>query len=134
MPVELRNISGLPTPEGYSHISIASGQRLIHMAGQVGRDENGAIVGGLAAQTERALLNIGLALDEAGAGESDLVKLTIYIVDWEPVLFNELGAGILAAQESRPLPDVPMTLIGVKSLFQPEMLIEIEGMAVCDLD
>lgn len=131
MAVELRNVPGRPETQGSSQLSIASGERLIHMAGQVGTDEHGEVVaGGLSAQTERALLNVGRVLDEAGASESDLVKLTIYVVDWEPSMFDELGAGILAARAARPSPDVPITLLGVESLFTPEMRVEIEGVAV----
>jgi enamine deaminase RidA (YjgF/YER057c/UK114 family) len=107
------------------------GDRIIHIAGQVGQDEHGDIVpGGLAAQTERALLNLGRALDAAGASESDLVKVTVYVVGWEPSMFDDLAAGLGAAQAARPGPEVPVTLIGVHSLFQPDMLVEIEGVAV----
>jgi enamine deaminase RidA (YjgF/YER057c/UK114 family) len=130
MPVELRNLSGRPEPQGFSHFSIASGDRLIHMAGQVGTDDQGEVAAGLAAQAEQALLNVGRVLEEAGASEADLVKLTVYVVDWDPSMFAELGPGLLAAREKRPSPDVPLTLIGVQSLFQPDMLVEIEGVAL----
>ena len=131
MTVELRNLSGRPEPQGFTHVSIASGDRLVHMAGQVGTDESGQVVdGGLAAQAERALLNVGLALEEAGATEEDLVKLTVYVVGWDQSKLEDLGRGLLAARGARPGPLVPMTLIGVQSLFEPEMLIEIEGVAV----
>jgi enamine deaminase RidA (YjgF/YER057c/UK114 family) len=133
MAIELRNIPGRPEPQGFSHVSIATGGRLIHMAGQVGTDESGDVVtGGLAAQAERAMLNVGLALEEAGATEADLVKLTAYVVHWDPSMYPDFGAGMLAAREKRPGPPVPATVIGVHSLFEPEMLIEIEGVAVVD--
>jgi enamine deaminase RidA (YjgF/YER057c/UK114 family) len=131
MTIEYLNTPGVPEPQGFTHISIASGDRVIHVAGQVGQDENGDIVpGGLAAQTERALLNLRRALEAAGASERDLVKLTVYVVGWEPSMFDELVAGIGAVQAVRPGPEVPVTLIGVHSLFQPEMLVEIEGVAI----
>lgn len=132
MTVELRNVDGRPEPPHYSQISIATGDRLIHIAGQVGTDEHGRVVsGGLAAQAERALLNVGLALDAAGASEGDLVKLTVYVAGWDQSKFAELGAGLLAAREARPFPSVPVTLLGVQSLFEPDMLVEIDGVAVC---
>jgi enamine deaminase RidA (YjgF/YER057c/UK114 family) len=131
MSVEYLNTPGVPEPQGFTHISIARGDRIIHVAGQVGQDENGDIVpGGLAAQAERALLNLGRALEAAGAGESDLVKVTMYVVGWEPTMFEELVSGLGAAQAARPGPQVPVTLIGVHSLFQPDMLVEIEGVAI----
>jgi enamine deaminase RidA (YjgF/YER057c/UK114 family) len=131
MPTELRNVAGRPETPYYHHVSIASGDRLIHVAGQVGTDEHGRLVsGGLAAQAERALLNVGLALDAAGAAETDLVKLTIYVVGFEQSKFPELGAGLGAAREARGFPAVPASLIGVQALFEPEMLVEIEAVAV----
>jgi enamine deaminase RidA (YjgF/YER057c/UK114 family) len=131
MSIEYLNTPGVPQPQGFTHISIARGDRLIHIAGQVGQDENGDIVeGGLAAQAERALLNLSNALEAAGANESNLVKVTVYVVGWEPSMFEQLAAGLGAAQAARPGPEVPVTLIGVHSLFQPDMLVEIEGVAV----
>ncbi len=48
-------------------------------------DETGAIVpGGLAAQMERALLNVALAVESAGATVDDLAKVTMNVVDWDP--------------------------------------------------
>jgi enamine deaminase RidA (YjgF/YER057c/UK114 family) len=131
MTIEYLNTPGVPEPQGFTHISIAGGDRIIHIAGQVGQDENGDIVeGGLAAQAERALLNLGRALEAAGASESDLVKITIYVVGWEPSMFEQLVGGLGAAQAQRPGPQVPVTLVGVQSLFQPDMLVEIEGVAI----
>jgi enamine deaminase RidA (YjgF/YER057c/UK114 family) len=131
MSVEYLNIPGFPEPQGFTHISIARGDRIIHVAGQVGQDENGDLVpGGLAAQAERALLNLGAALEAAGASESDLVKVTVYVAGWDPSKVEELVSGLGAAQAQRPGPQVPVTLIGVQSLFQPDMLVEIEGVAV----
>jgi enamine deaminase RidA (YjgF/YER057c/UK114 family) len=131
MTIEYLNNPGVPEPQGFTHVSIARGERVIHVAGQVGQDENGDIVpGGLAAQAERALLNLGQALEAAGASEADLAKVTIYVVGWEPSMFEELVKGLGAAQAARPGPVVPVTLIGVHSLFQPDMLVEIEGVAV----
>jgi enamine deaminase RidA (YjgF/YER057c/UK114 family) len=131
MTIEYLNTPGVPEPQGFTHVSIAGGDRMIHIAGQVGQDENGDIVeGGLAPQAERALLNLSRALEAAGASESDLVKITIYVVGWEPSMFEQLVAGLGAAQAQRPGPEVPVTLIGVQSLFRPDMLVEIEGVAV----
>jgi enamine deaminase RidA (YjgF/YER057c/UK114 family) len=51
MTIEYLNTPGVPEPQGFTHVSVARGERLIHIAGQVGQDENGDIVpGGLAAQ------------------------------------------------------------------------------------
>ena len=133
MNVELRNIEGRPAPANYHHVSIAEGQRVIYMAGQVGSDETGQVVeGGLAAQAEQAGRNVARALAAAGATPANLVKLTIYVVGWDQSMLPELGSGLYAAAGDDPWPQVPITLIGVASLFEPDMLIEIEGVAVVD--
>ena len=57
-------------------------------------------------------------------------SLTSYVVGWDPSMFDELARGIAAAGAQRPHPNPALTLIGVASLFTPEMLIEIEAAAV----
>ena len=131
MTVTRHNIPNVPAPQGYSHATAARGGRIIHLAGQVGTDETGAVVpGGLAGQTARAIQNIELALAAAGATRDDLVKVTFYVVGWHPGLYPELLRGTEAANAGRPNPDVALTLIGVASLFTPEILIEVDAVAV----
>ena len=131
MSVELRNIPGVQAPQNYHHVAIASGTRTVYVAGQTGEDDDGNVAEGLAKQTEIAVRRVGRALEAAGASEWDLVKLTVYIVNWEPSMFEEFGAGMMAARADRPAPEVPVTLLGVASLFTPAHLVEIEAIAVC---
>ncbi|MEU1947998.1 RidA family protein, partial [Streptomyces sp. NPDC020125] len=86
MAITLVNPSGLPEIEVYRQVSIATGSRLVHIAGQVAWDADGATVGegDLAAQVERCYLNIGTALAEIGGSFDDVAKLTVYVVDWTP--------------------------------------------------
>ena len=130
MSVELRNIPGVPAPQNYHHVAIASGTRTIYVAGQTGEDDEGNLAEGLAKQTEVAVVRVGRALEAAGATEMDLVKLTVYIVNWEPSMFEAFGAGMMAARQQRPAPEVPVTLLGVASLVTPAHLVEIEATAV----
>lgn len=133
MTVTLHNIAGLDAPALGCHATAARGNVIVHLSGQVGSDESGAIVaGGLSAQMERALLNMALALEAAGATVDDLAKMTAYVVDWHPSMIEDLMRGGAAARASVPFRDVALTLIGVKSLFTPEMLVEIEAVAVFD--
>lgn len=64
MAVTLINPDGLPKPEVYRQLSIATGSKLVFLAGQVARDADGRPVGDgdLAAQVERAYVNIGMAM------------------------------------------------------------------------
>ncbi len=133
MTVTPYNVATFPDPPpGSSHVTVASGDRMVHVSGQVGADESGQVLPGLAAQTERALLNVAVALEAAGAGVENLVRTTVYVVDWHPSMYDELIRGGAAARTQRPFPDAAVTLIGVSSLFTPEMLIEIEAVAVMD--
>jgi hypothetical protein len=48
----------------------------------------------------------------------------------EPQGFTHMVPRGLAPQARRPGPEVPVLLVGVQSLFQPDMLVEIEGVAI----
>lgn len=125
MPVELRNVPGRDAPVGYSEVSIATGTRIVHVAGQVGAGDS------LQAQTTSAVHRVAEALTAAGASGADLAKLTVHVADWEPAKYPELGAGLSAAYADLGWPPVPVTLLGAAALFTPQHLVEIEAVAVC---
>ena len=135
MSITLVNPAGLPEIPAYRQVSIATGSKLVFVAGQVSWDADGALVGegDLAAQVEQCYLNIGTALAAAGATFEDVAKMTVYVVDWTPdklALFLE-GVDRAAAQlGGTPVP--PGTLIGVAALDVPEHLVEVEATAVID--
>ena len=135
MTVTSHDIPGRPAPPpGFAALTVAQGSRTVHVSGQVGTDEHGAVVpGGLAEQAEQALLNLDQALQVAGVTQQDIVHLRLYIVGWDPSQLEELGRGAAAAGaqiDGRGRPAV--TLIGVSTLFTPDMLIEIEAVAIAD--
>ncbi|WP_229068303.1 RidA family protein [Actinoplanes sp. DH11] len=135
MSIELRNPDGLPKPDVYRQMSIATGSRLVFLAGQVARDSEGNPVGpgDLAAQVEQAYLNIGTALADAGGSFDDVAKLTVYIVDWSPEKMPLLGEGVnRAAAKLGVDPVKPITLLGVAALGEPDLLVEVEATAVLD--
>ncbi len=130
MTIELRNAPDLPAPAGFSHISIGPAGRVVHLSGQIGTDNSGTLAEGLAAQTTQALDNLIVALLAADATPADLAKITIYIVGWTEAKQPELFTGLAGASTRLPL--VPITLIGVQSLFLDAALVEIEGVAVLE--
>ncbi|MGI9646063.1 MAG: RidA family protein [Ilumatobacteraceae bacterium] len=130
MAIELRNSDRLQKPRGFSHASIAPPGRIVHLSGQIGTDAAGTLAEGLAAQTELALRNLITALEDAGGTTADLAKTTIYVVGWTEAMQGKLFEGIVAATGDAPLPLVPITLVGVQSLFLDAALVEIEGVAV----
>jgi len=130
MSIELRNSDRLPAPQGFSHASIASPGRIVHLSGQIGTDADGNHSDGLAAQTDQAMRNIVDALIGVGGSTEDLAKLTIYVVGWTAAMQGDLFTGLGAAAQVNPIAQVPITLVGVQSLFLDESLIEIEAVAV----
>ncbi|MBP2331068.1 enamine deaminase RidA (YjgF/YER057c/UK114 family) [Kibdelosporangium banguiense] len=135
MAVELVNPDGLPKPEVYRQLSIATGSRLVFLAGQVARDAEGNRVGegDLAAQVEQAYLNIGTAMAEIGGSFDDVAKLTVYVVDWSPDKMPLLGEGVARAAAKLGVDPVkPITLLGISALAEPDLLVEIEATAVMD--
>lgn len=133
MPVQLLNPEGLPTPEMYAQVGVASGTRTVYLSGQVARNANGEAVGGgdLAAQIEQAYMNVATALDAVGGSFADVAKLTIFVVEWAGEKLEALGEGVgRAAQRLQVDPMKPTTLIGVAALGEPDILVEVEAIAV----
>ena len=131
MSVQLLNPPALPQPEVYAQLSIAEGSRLVFV--QVARDAAGAPVGGgdLAAQAEQAYANVHAAVTAGGGSFADIAKLTVYLVDWEPGKMAQLAEGAVRAAQRLGFDLVrPITLIGVAALGEPDMLIEVEAVAV----
>lgn len=135
MAINLVNPTGLPEIDVYHQVSVATGSKLVFLAGQVAWDADGATVGegDLAAQVEQCYLNVATALAGVGATFEDVAKLTVYVVDWTPdkmPLFLEGVARASAKLGVTPVP--PGTLLGVAALDVPEHLVELEATAVID--
>ncbi|MEC4570282.1 RidA family protein [Streptomyces virginiae] len=135
MAITLVNPAGLPQIDAYRQVSIATGSKLVFVAGQVAWDVGGVTVGegDLAAQVEQCYLNVSTALADAGATFDDVAKLTVYVVDWTPDKMPLLMEGIArAAAKLGTVPVPPASLLGVASLDVPEHLVEVEATAVLD--
>lgn len=133
MAVTLTNPDGIFKPDTYFQASVSTGSKIICLSGQVSLDENGALVGSgdLASQSEQVYRNIFHALKGLGATFNDVAKLTAYVPNWTPEKMAPLVAGATrAAQELGFDPRKPITLVGVAALADPELLIEVEAMAV----
>lgn len=129
MSLERINPEGLATPETYTHVIVATGSRLVFVAGQVAEDGEGNLVGpgDLAAQARQAFANVGRALAGAGARPDQVAKITIFVVEYRHEHLPAIEAGRVALfKEHKPVD----ALIGVKTLAHPGCLIEIEAIAV----
>jgi enamine deaminase RidA (YjgF/YER057c/UK114 family) len=123
------NPDGLSAPVGpYAHVvSAPPGGRLVFCAGAVAFDAEGNVIGegDIVAQTRQVMENLRLALEAAGATFADVVKVTNYVTDaslWPQVL------PVRAEYLSEPFP--ASTFVEVSALMFPELLIEIEAVAV----
>ncbi|MFE4913704.1 RidA family protein [Streptomyces sp. NPDC056652] len=135
MAITLVNPGGLPDIAVYRQVSVATGSKLVFIAGQVAWDADGVTVGAgdLAAQVERCYLNVGTALAGIGGSFEDVAKLTVYVVDWTPDEMPLFLEGVdRAAAKLGVTPLAPGTLIGVAALDVPEHLVEVEATAVLD--
>ena len=120
-----------PVP-GAAHITVATGSRIIHIAGQTGVDATGVAVGDTyAVQAAQALRNLRVAVEAAGATLADIARMTVYVVDYTPEAFDEIvGSALETLGEDYPV--TAATLIGVATLWQPDLLIEVEATVVAD--
>ncbi|GLX07210.1 RidA family protein [Microbispora sp. NBRC 16548] len=135
MTVTLVNPDGLPQIDAYQQVSIATGSKLVFIAGQVAWDADGVTVGegDLAAQVEQCYLNVATALAAAGGSFENVAKLTVHVVDWTPRKMPLLLEGIArAAAKLGITPVPPATLLGVAALDVPDHLVEVEATAVVD--
>ena len=115
----------------YSHGMIAPGGEIVVVAGQVGMGQGGQIAGGdVVAQTKQALDNVRAVVEAAGCAMRDVVRLQTFLTHAEDI------DGFMTARAEvfpRYFPDgayPPNTLLIVSRLVKPELLIEIEAMAV----
>jgi enamine deaminase RidA (YjgF/YER057c/UK114 family) len=128
--IERVNPAGLARPSGFSHAVVATGGRIVFLAGQTAAGPGGQIEGGtVAAQFERALGNLLNALREAGGGPEHLASLTVYAVDLEDYRAHAREIG--AAWRKLAGPRYPaMAAVGVSGLWDAAALVEIQGHAV----
>lgn len=115
---------------GFSQaIDICGGQRVVYCAGQTSVNENGMPLypNDMARQINQALDNLETVLITAGLTLANIVRLNYYTTDLPR--FSQAGptyAPRLAAAGCKPA----ATAIGVTTLFRPELMIEIEAIAV----
>ena len=133
MTVHLSHPDVLLQQSDYAPVALATGSRLVLLAGQAGVTPAGRPTSAdLAGQVHSALHNVATGVAGAGGDTSDIARLTVYVVGWTAEMATELFEGLSRAQQtdgfSSPLP--PLTLIGVQALWTPELLVEIEATAV----
>lgn len=135
MTVQAIDPPELPEPYGWRQMAVGTGSRLVFLSGQTARTAGGELTGAgdLAAQAEQAYLNVGAALAAVGGTFDDVVRLTIYVVDWSLPKWDDITAGAKRAAATLGADLVrPTTLVGVATLAEPEFMVEIEATAILD--
>ena len=123
-----------PTPWlqgfGLNHgVEVKGGERTLYLSGQTSSDADGAPLhpGDMVAQYKTAWQSLLDALECAGMDADNLVRLNFYVTD--------VPTFMAAAEEIMPIhgqagAEIVSTLLGVKELYHPDIMIEIEGTAV----
>ncbi|NUO40870.1 MAG: RidA family protein [Streptomyces sp.] len=130
MSTERINPPELSPPTGFSHAVVATGSRVVFLAGQTALDGDGKVVGGtLPAQFERALTNLLTALRAAGGTPADLVRVTVYVTDVAEYRAHVAELGQIWRQSVGQVYPA-MAVVGVVRLWDEQALLELDGFAV----
>jgi reactive intermediate/imine deaminase len=124
------NPDSISAPKGYTHVVEARGSHMVFISGQIALDVEGNVVGvdDMGAQAEQVFQNLRAALAEVNATFDDVVKLTYFVVDIAQMqVIREVRSRYLSAEH---LP--ASSAVEVRRLVLPELLLEVEAIAVLD--
>jgi enamine deaminase RidA (YjgF/YER057c/UK114 family) len=135
-----RTLLGGPIPaygfggRGFAHAIVTEGGKTlrvsgfpaISMQGVVGKNDMGV-------QTTQALGHLLATLQAAGASWDDIVRMTFYFTDRDQFWSKCISARIEFFKKHSNSGRMPcVTSVGVTGLMHPDMMIEIEAIAVFD--
>jgi enamine deaminase RidA (YjgF/YER057c/UK114 family) len=117
-------------PTGYTHVVESTAKRAVFVSGQVPLDLSGNLVGhgDMGAQAEQVFINLKAALDAVGGTFDDVVKFTFFLVD-----IGQLPA-VRAVRDRyvHPAKLPASSVVEVRALFRPGILLEVEAIAMLD--
>ncbi|MEP0392883.1 MAG: RidA family protein [Erythrobacter sp.] len=130
MEIKTHNPTEWLTHFGLNHaVEVRGGERTLYLSGQTSSDAEGEPLhaGDLVAQFKTAWGELVKALEAADMTPANLVRMNIYVLD--------VPAFMEAAEEIMPVyagsgAQLSATLVGVKELYHPDIMIELEGTAV----
>ncbi|WP_026820740.1 RidA family protein [Arthrobacter castelli] len=101
---------------------------VVYLRGQIGQDldtRESVGIGNVEEQTEKAMSNIAMLMDEAGGTLEDIVKVIVYVTDirYREIVYRTMGKWL---KDVYPV----STGLVVNSLARPEWLVEIDATAV----
>ncbi len=117
-------------PDPYKPYRLSQGFRvgeLLLISGQTGIDEQGELVGlDFDTQADQAFRNLARVLEAGGSSLERVVKVTIFLTDMA-ANFSKI-VDLRGKWFTPPYP--ADTIVEVRSLYRPEVEIEIEAIAV----
>ena len=119
-------------PDNFAPFNIAQGYRVentIYMSGQVALTLDGDFVGtgDIEAQTKQAFENIEAILATEGSGMNKIVKMTVYLTDMaNAAKYSAVKSSFFST------PPPAETLVQVSALAMPELMIEVDVIAMVD--
>ena len=118
----------------FSQVAVVekNGIKMIYLAGQVGVDNQKNLVGSgkLRDQVEQTFRNLQTALESVEATMADIIKMNIYVVNYQPSDAEIIGEVLQQYFSVGQLP--AMSLIGVQALAEERFLVEVDAEAVVD--
>jgi enamine deaminase RidA (YjgF/YER057c/UK114 family) len=130
MKKQYANPKELNAPRFYTHaVSVEGAGKLVTISGQVSWDASGNVVGkgDMRAQSEQVFRNVTVALQAAGAGWDDVIKMNGYMVGMHAERVNAYREVRSRFLREGALP--ASTLVGVERLVDPDLLLEVEVLA-----
>ncbi len=112
---------------GYSQAVVTEGGRTVWLAGQVAAEDSAgrSLAADFDGQVREIFTRLGRTLEEAGGRLADMVTMTVFITDARlGDRFTQLRCEIFG--DNYPA----SALITVAGLARPEMLVEVQGIAV----
>jgi enamine deaminase RidA (YjgF/YER057c/UK114 family) len=111
----------------YSQAVITEGGRIVWLAGQIALEDAAgkSLAGDFDGQVREIFRRLGDTLEEAGGRLADMVTMTVFITD------SRYGDRLTELRKEIFSDDFPAsTLITCAALARPELLVEVQGMAV----
>lgn len=118
------------TPDNYAQYYISQATKLgnlLFVSGQVGAGEDGELKSkdDFSIQVDQAFLNLEKVLQAGGSNLTQIVKVTIFLTDMK----NQFSFICQARKKYFTIPYPADTIVEVKSLYHPDVKVEIEAIA-----
>jgi reactive intermediate/imine deaminase len=130
---QLLHTSRLSAPSGHfsQGVVVPAGGRLVFISGMTARDVGGRVIGSgdIEAQTRQVCENLKHAVSAAGGTLNDIVRVDVFVRNIEH--FDVIHR---VRREYFDAPAPASTLLEVSKMVSPDMLIEINAIAVIDHD